>query len=108
MLPTVEQQLSIIVDNIKKEIPINEIILFGSYAYGIPQDDSDIDLCIIIYGEHEKKIDVLRHLRRVIAPFSSFPIDILVYYKDEFNDRASLTSTIEYKIKNEGMKLYEQ
>jgi len=108
MLPRVEQQLNTMVDQIKEQIPIDEIILFGSYAYGMPESDSDIDLCFILYGNHEKKIDILRHIRRVIAPYANMPIDILVYYKDEFNDRANLTSTMEYKIRNEGVKLYEQ
>jgi predicted nucleotidyltransferase len=41
-------------DNIKKEIinslkplDLEKVILFGSYAYGSPSDDSDIDLYVV-------------------------------------------------------------
>jgi len=27
---------------------INKIYLFGSYAYGNPNEDSDIDLCVVV------------------------------------------------------------
>lgn len=33
---------------IANEFQPNKIILFGSYAYGNPQDDSDVDLLVIL------------------------------------------------------------
>ncbi len=32
---------------LRREIPIKEIILFGSYAHGNPKEYSDIDLAVI-------------------------------------------------------------
>jgi len=37
-------ELSIILEDIKKDFPKGMIILFGSYAKGIPKKDSDIDI----------------------------------------------------------------
>lgn len=42
-LETMEQ---VIVQRLKKLNP-EKIILFGSYAYGAPDEESDIDMCII-------------------------------------------------------------
>ena len=40
-------ELSLIVRELAKILPIDEIILFGSYAYGTPHEYSDYDLCIV-------------------------------------------------------------
>ena len=42
-LETIEQE---IVQRLKKLNP-EKVILFGSYAYGAPDEESDIDVCII-------------------------------------------------------------
>src|SRR6056297_439493 len=42
-LETIEQE---IVQRLKILNP-EKVILFGSYAYGVPNEDSDIDVCII-------------------------------------------------------------
>lgn len=35
------------VDLIKREIPVDSVILFGSYAWGKPKSYSDIDLAVV-------------------------------------------------------------
>jgi len=32
---------------IAKELNPEKIILFGSYAYGTPTEDSDLDICVV-------------------------------------------------------------
>ncbi len=39
--------ISEVVEKIKRDYQPEKIILFGSYAYGTPTEDSDIDLFII-------------------------------------------------------------
>lgn len=82
------------------------LYLFGSFAWGTPDEQSDLDLLVVIDSSDEKPykrilkgIDALTGLR--IAK------DILVYTKDEFEELASDVSTLCYKIKQEGVKLYE-
>lgn len=82
------------------------IYLFGSHAWGIPDENSDFDILIIIDKSQEKPykrilkgLKALRGLR--IAK------DILVYTQDEFEKLASDVSTLCYKVKQEGVKLYE-
>jgi len=82
------------------------LYLFGSYAWGIPDEQSDFDLLVVIdksdekpYKRIKKGIDALTGLR--IAK------DILVYTTDEFEQLAHDSSTLCYKIKKEGIKLYE-
>jgi predicted nucleotidyltransferase len=60
----------------------DKIILFGSYAAGNPDHDSDIDLLIIKDTDlprHKRSFDIQKLLRG-----SMIPIDILVYTQKEF------------------------
>ncbi|SFQ15340.1 nucleotidyltransferase domain-containing protein [Caldicoprobacter faecalis] len=108
MLANVRQQIDKIIADINKVAPVEKIYLFGSYAYGKPTEDSDIDLCVIVKENPIRKRDLMKLIRKSIVNVADVPIDILVYFKDEFDARSKLNSTIEYKIVREGECIYEQ
>lgn len=82
-----------------------EIYLFGSYAWGHPSRDSDLDLVIVVEKSDEKS-----YKRPLIAYDAlidiNIPTDIIVYTKDEFENRAKKITTLCYKIKSEGKLIY--
>src|SRR6266566_7409129 len=51
-----------------------KIILFGSYAYGTPHEDSDVDLLVVmpVRNQHDQAV---RIRWRLAAPF---PLDLIV------------------------------
>ena len=102
----VNEQIGLLRDELKKRFSIKQIFVFGSYAYGKPDKDSDIDLCIIADFNNKRKIDIIREIRRELIDLITNPLDILVYSEKEFNERASLTSTLEHKILMSGIKVY--
>ena len=71
-----------IVARIAAKFNPDKIILFGSYASGTPNNDSDIDLLVI------KDTDLPRHKRsfdiQKMLIGSMIPMDILVYTNTEF------------------------
>jgi len=91
-----------LVDVIKSNLEIQQVIIFGSYANGTRDNESDIDICIIT-NEDKRKLDLLRSIRELLYPFITQPVDLLVYKKDEFEERSLLKNTLEYKIKREGL-----
>jgi len=91
-----------LVDVIKSNLEIQQVIIFGSYANGTRDNESDIDICIIT-NEDKRKLDLLRYIRQLLYPFITQPVDLLVYKKDEFEERSLLKNTLEYKIKREGL-----
>ncbi|WP_431188454.1 nucleotidyltransferase domain-containing protein [Caloranaerobacter azorensis] len=95
-------------NQIQSVVLTSKIYLFGSFVYGTPNDDSDLDLCIVINERNIRKRDLIKTIIKVISKVATMPVDILVYYKDEFDERATLESTLEYKIVHEGVSLYEQ
>jgi predicted nucleotidyltransferase len=81
------------------------IYLFGSYAWGKPTKDSDLDLLIIIDKSDEKSY------KRQDAAFDAlfdlnFSKDIIVYTKEEFDAYSRNKTTFGYKIKKDGTLLY--
>lgn len=92
---------------ISQTVAVEKIWLFGSFAYGKPTLDSDLDICIVVSDSNLRKRDLLISIRRSLAKTIAFPIDILIYYPDEFLNRSNIVSSLEYKIAHEGVSIYE-
>ncbi len=108
-----------IIEEIEKEIvnrifmaeKVYKIIVFGSYAYGRPGEDSDIDLLVVIDKDEyprnfKEKSDNFLKISRAIRPIEKdIPIDLLVYTKSEFERFIELGSLFSRKILSEGREL---
>ncbi|AJH85783.1 nucleotidyltransferase domain-containing protein [Bacillus anthracis] len=104
----VQRELDLLVQKIRETVSsVQKIILFGSHAYGTPNEDSDFDLCIVVEGVGERKREVINLINWGIYDVMETPVDILVYGPEEFQERASRTVTMEHKIALEGKVLYE-
>src|SRR5438445_6054301 len=57
---------------IAQEFDPDQIILFGSYAYGTPHEDSDVDLLVIMPARNQHD-QAVRIRYRLAAPF---PVDL--------------------------------
>lgn len=104
MIYETKVQLNNLVSEINKLANINSIYLFGSYAYGNPNEDSDLDIYIITNDKSKRKIEIMKLVRKAMTKVQSMSVDLLVYYSDEFNERAKCT--LENQIFNNGVKLY--
>lgn len=93
---------------IAKEILAKQIYLFGSYAYGAPNDDSDIDLYVVADLSNQKKIEATQKAQRSLLGKTKMPIDIIVSDIDNFNERKAVISTLEYVVANDGVLIYGQ
>lgn len=81
------------------------IYLFGSYAWGTPSEESDLDLLIVI-----EKSDERRYKRQHIG-FDALwglgiPKDLFVYTKAEFEQSLKDAMSLCSKIKKDGKVLY--
>jgi len=71
---------------IEEEIPVKEVILFGSYAEGRPNEYSDIDLAIVSRSfENKPAIENLKYLLRVAASYNPM-IEALPFTESEYAD----------------------
>lgn len=78
-----------IIDSVKTENP-DRIILFGSYAYGNPDDESDIDLLVIKNLEvselRDFRIKLKLKLWSLITKWN-IPVDIIVDNQERIDQR---------------------
>lgn len=81
------------------------IYLFGSLAYGEPNKDSDIDLCVVMDFEGKRKLDILFDINDLTFD-RKFPIDYIVYQKEEFEANKDNKATLQGIINSKGVKLY--
>jgi predicted nucleotidyltransferase len=88
-----------IVDNLILSVHPKKIFLFGSYAYGNPTSESDLDI-LVIKDDFEKKIDVKRAMRKALSGIDMSK-DLLVASSDEFefyrHEAGSVYQTISQK-----------
>jgi predicted nucleotidyltransferase len=83
-----------------------KIILFGSYAYGTPREDSDYDFFVVLKDGTENPLLVLDDIYRNLCSPNYKPTDILANYKSRFEWR-STQPTMERKIIRDGVILYD-
>jgi predicted nucleotidyltransferase len=95
-----------IVERLVAEYPPQKIILFGSYAYGQPDPDSDIDL-LIIKATGEGFLERLHTVRRVtVGTHPSVPFDPIVLTPTEMADRLEAGDQFLREILDRGELLY--
>jgi len=97
-----------LVDRIKQFEP-EKIILFGSYAYGTPNDDSDVDLFVVKNVKNEDRRDlrlsIRGHLRDIIYN-QKVPVDLLLDSQEHINERIKIGDSVYEEIMNKGKIVY--
>lgn len=81
------------------------IYIFGSYSWGTPTPDSDLDLLVIVDTSDEKSYTRPVAGHKVLANLD-ISKDIIVYTQEEFEELSRNKSTLAFKIKKEGSKIY--
>jgi predicted nucleotidyltransferase len=87
-------------------IPVEQIYLFGSYAYGTPHKDSDLDLYVVLKdGLPMRDLDAGLHIRMAVVRETSMPIDIIAKNKQDFLNRLN-GITLERIVNRDGIRIY--
>ena len=96
-----------------KSIQPEKVILFGSYVYGEPNKDSDVDLLVVTQEDiipqsfKEKTAIYLRVARTIQDIEEKMPIDLIVHTKKMHEKFLALNSMFCRKIVRDGVILYE-
>ncbi len=97
-----------IAERIKKNYNPEKIILFGSYAYGKPTRDSDIDM-LIVKETKKRSMDRWFTLKKLCQdPNRGIPFSPLVFTPKELDYRLSLGDQFIKDILGKGQILYER
>jgi len=98
------QQIQSYAEEVARQFKPQRIILFGSYAYGKPTPDSDVDLLVILPHEGKDWRQAARIRGRLRA---AFPLDLLVRTPEEVERRVAEGDPFLADIQSTGEVLYE-
>jgi uncharacterized protein len=81
----------------------DRIIMFGSYAYGKPREDSDVDLLVVLRHEGlaARKASEIR-----LALPSGIPVDVIVRSPEKIRERLRMNDFFVREITEKGLVLY--
>jgi len=107
---TMDEAIQAELDKLKEliinAIPVEQIYLFGSYAYGTPHKYSDLDLYVVLKdGLPMRDLDAGLQIRMAIARKKSMPVDIIAKNKQDFLNRMN-GMTLERIVTRDGIRIY--
>ena len=115
-----DARLAVPTVDVRKSIPLNiiyalaqqiaekfhpqRIVLFGSYAYGRPQPESDVDLLVIMETPLKESVQA-RQIRQALNVL--FGLDVIVYTPRNLAQRVAWGDSFLQEILAQGVVLYE-
>ena len=103
----IAERLTKVLELIVERYQPQRILLFGSYAYGTPRRDSDVDLLIVKRSDADPHQRALAVRRSFAEARHGVSFSILVRTPDELDERLRLRDPFFAEIVNKGVLLYE-
>lgn len=81
------------------------IYIYGSYAYGIPRENSDLDLLVVVDAQ---QYQILQLMTRAYIALQGLkvPVEINVVSTESFNLRRHWKASVEKDAVEKGIRLY--
>ncbi|MCU0510595.1 MAG: nucleotidyltransferase domain-containing protein [Anaerolineae bacterium] len=98
---TIDQTVNAIVEQFRPE----RVILFGSYAYGQPQPESDVDL-LVIMDTSLKEVEQAVQICQAVAP--RYGLDLIVRTPANLRRRLALGDLFLREVVGKGEVVYER
>jgi predicted nucleotidyltransferase len=105
------KQIQEVTDIIVEEIQPEKVLLFGSYASGLPDLHSDVDIIVVVNKELEKKSRMEAMMRlnlKTALPYLLFPKDFKMYSVNEYNELKKNKFSFLYSALQNAKTLYER
>ena len=87
------------------EFEPEQIWLFGSYAWGTPTDDSDVDLMVVVPDSDETSVRRSQRAHRCLRGLR-MPKDVLVPTRAQVDRYKHLRASLFHQVLTQGRKLY--
>jgi predicted nucleotidyltransferase len=104
--PVTEALLAGITQRIVAQFQLYQVMLFGSYAYGTPDLESDVDLLVVMDSDES----MAQRIRRVteVAKVRFLPMDVIVRTPAEMAQRLAMGDCFLAEILEKGKVLYRR
>ena len=104
------EQINLLKDVIVQTMQPEKVYLFGSYAHGVPNEHSDLDILIEVQNSELPKMKRNLEVRNEIDKYKQlhFPKDIFVFTTTEMNDWKDLKNSFINNALYQSKTLYER
>ena len=102
-----QEQIRDLCEAIAREFHPEKIVLFGSYAYGEPRPDSDVDLLVVMPFEGSPFRQASVILGHVVRTIGVLPMDLLVRTAEQVHERLQMGDSFMHEILKHGKVMYE-
>ncbi|MFN0316210.1 MAG: nucleotidyltransferase domain-containing protein [Burkholderiales bacterium] len=100
-----ETKLAEITQRLVDALRPEQVVLFGSHAWGQPGDDSDADLLVIMARSDEPGYRLAQQAYRSLYGVR-YPCDVIVHTREEVERARQVKASLLRKIVEEGRVLY--
>lgn len=97
-----KNKINQIIKHIKNKANPTALYLFGSYAYGKPHENSDLDFLIIKDEITNKRKEIVDLKKGIIS--ADYSLDILLYSKKQFEEKLKEGWSVFQDILDKGIK----
>ena len=104
--PISRRAIAEVVKRIAETFDPERVILFGSYAYGRPRPDSDVDLLVVLETNQRLRAKQLE-IARALSPHP-FGMDIIVRTPEQLRKRVAMGDYFLREITTRGKVMYER
>jgi predicted nucleotidyltransferase len=105
MRTAAEDVLPEIVRRLVDKLDPEEIILFGSRAWGQPRPDSDYDLFVVVSESGERPLQRAVKAHECLSELG-ISKDVIISTRERFDRFSRVPASLEAKIRNRGIVLY--
>jgi predicted nucleotidyltransferase len=102
----IRRELETITKIILATVPTEKIYLFGSYAYGTPRDDSDVDIYVVLKDDAPfRELEAGQMIDHALYGKRTMTTDLIVKKQAGFAYRQG-APTLEREVAQKGVLLY--
>ena len=101
----IREEIRELADRFVSELSPLKVYLFGSFAEGRENENSDYDFYVVVSDSEKDMIDLTAKAYRAIRYMSSRPVDIIVNTDRTFKEGKADVSSLEYEVERRGILL---
>lgn len=101
---TIRETAQVIADRLVRDLPAEEVWLFGSQARSDAGPDSNLDLLAVVTASELPRHHRARRAHALISDIR-YPKDIIVLTREEWERQENVVNSLPYSARNEGVLL---